>query len=151
MLRHLLSERRNCPAKVVVLAFYTQIKWIHVAAVLLSGALFVARGLLVQGGRARWAMAAPVRYASYGIDTVLLAAALVLAASLPGALFANQWLSIKVALVVLYIGFGSAALGRARTQRSRTLCFAAALVVYALIIGIARAHHPLGWFATLGA
>jgi len=135
----------------VVLAFYTEIKWVHVAAVLLSGAVFLARALLVQGGRARWAMAALVRYASYGIDTVLLAAALMLAAALPGALFANQWLSVKLGLVVLYIGFGSAALGRARTPRGRTVCFAAALIVYALIIGIARAHHPLGWLAALNS
>ncbi len=142
-------ESRNWLIRVVVLAFYTQIKWVHVATVLLSGALFVTRGLLVQSGRARWAMVAPVRYASYGIDTVLLAAALTLAAVLPGALFANQWLSVKVALVVLYIGFGSAALRRARTPRGRMFCFAAALTVYALIIGIARAHHPWGWFAAL--
>jgi len=149
MSRHLLSENRNCLIRVVVLAFYTQIKWVHVIAVLLSGALFMTRGLLVQGGRTRWAMAAPVRYASYGIDTVLLAAALMLAAALPGALFANQWLTVKIALVVLYIGFGSAALRRARTPRSRALCFAAAIFVYASIIGIALAHHPLGWLAFL--
>jgi uncharacterized membrane protein SirB2 len=143
---HLPSESRNCLVR-VVLAFYTQIKWVHVAAVLLSGALFMTRGLLVQGGRTRWAMAAPVRYASYGIDTVLLAAALMLATALPGALFANHWLTVKIALLVLYIALGSAALGRAQTPRARAVCFAAAVVVYVSIIGIARAHHPAGWLA----
>jgi len=132
-----------------VLAFYAQIKWVHVIAVLLSGALFVIRGLLVQGGRTRWAMATPVRYASYSIDTVLLAAALLLAVALPGALFANQWLTVKIVLVALYIGLGSAALRRAQTPRSRALCFAAAIFVYASIIGIALAHHPLGWLSLL--
>jgi uncharacterized membrane protein SirB2 len=132
-----------------VLAFYTQIKWVHVIAVLLSGVLFMTRGLLVQGGRTRWAMAASVRYASYGIDTVLLVAGLMLAVALPGALFANQWLTVKIALVVLYIGLGSAALRRARTPRGRTLCFAAAIFVYVSIFGIALAHHPLGWLAFL--
>src|SRR6516165_6571105 len=145
MSRHLLSESRKRLIRVVMLALYTQIKWVHVAAALLSGVLFVTRGLLVQGGRTRLAMAAPVRYASYGVDTVLLAAALMLAVALPGALFSNQWLTVKIALVVLYIGLGSAALRRARTPRGRAVCFAAALFVYASIIGIALAHHPLGW------
>ena len=36
-----------------MLAFYPQIKAVHVAAVLLSGALFLMRGLLVQAGRQR--------------------------------------------------------------------------------------------------
>jgi uncharacterized membrane protein SirB2 len=134
-----------------VLAFYAQIKAVHVAAVILSGMLFATRGVLVQVGRVRWAMFAPVRYASYGIDTVLLTAALMLATALPSALFANHWLTLKIALVVLYIGLGTAALRRAGTPRARAVCFAAALAVYVLIIGIAHAHHPLGWLATLRA
>ena len=51
-----------------MLAFYAQIKMVHVAAVLLSGALFLTRGLLVQAGRAAIAMWGAVRYASYAID-----------------------------------------------------------------------------------
>jgi len=54
-----------------MIAFYAQIKAVHVVAVLLSGALFLTRGLLVQAGRQRWAMYGPVRYASYGIDQSL--------------------------------------------------------------------------------
>lgn len=134
-----------------MLAFYAQIKAIHVVAVVLSGVLFATRGVLVQSGRARWAMAAPIRYASYGIDTVLLTAALMLATALPSALFANHWLTLKIALVVLYIGLGTAALRRAGSRRARGLCFTAALAVYLFIIGIAHAHHPLGWLATLRA
>jgi len=132
-----------------VLAYYAQIKWVHIVAVLMSGGLFLARGLLVQSGRARWAMAPPTRYASYGIDTVLLASALMLVMALPGALFANQWLTVKIALVILYIGLGTAALKRAPTPRARALSFVAALVVYVFIIGIALAHHPLGWLALM--
>jgi len=49
-----------------------------VAAVLLSGALFLTRGLLVQAGERRVAMSGLARYASYTIDTVLLTAALML-------------------------------------------------------------------------
>ena len=48
-------------------------------------------------------MAAPVRYLSYGIDVILLAAALLLLAVLPAAVFANGWLWAKLSLLVAYI------------------------------------------------
>ena len=128
-----------------MIEFYPQIKAIHVAAVLLSGALFLMRGLLVQTGRGAGAMWAPVRYAAYGIDTVLLTAALMLVATLPSALFANHWLTLKLVLLVVYIALGSLALGRAQTATVRRVCFAAAVTVYVTMLGIARAHHPLGW------
>jgi uncharacterized membrane protein SirB2 len=128
-----------------VLAFYAQIKTIHVAAVLLSGALFLARGLLVLAGRSRIGMSAPVRYASYGIDTVLLTAALMLVSILPAATFANRWLSLKLALLIVYVVLGALALRRAATPQGRGICFLAALTVYATMIGIARTHHPMGW------
>ena len=104
-----------------MLAFYPQIKSVHVAAVLLSGALFLTRGLLVQAGWQRWAMSGLVRYASYSIDTVLLTAALMLVTILPGAMFANHWLTFKLALLVVYVSLGSLALKRATdaTWRAR--------------------------------
>ena len=132
-----------------MLAFYAQIKAVHVAAVLLSGALFLTRGLLVQVGRQRWAMSGPVRYASYGIDTMLLTAGLMLVTILPGAMFANHWLTLKIALLFVYVALGTLALKRARTSRARTLAFVAALAVYVTMLGIARAHHPLGWLASI--
>ena len=33
---------------------------------------------------------------------------------------------------------------RGRTRRARAICYAAALLVFAAVYGIARAHHPLG-------
>jgi uncharacterized membrane protein SirB2 len=130
-----------------VLDYYPLVKSLHVAAVGLSGLVFFVRGLLVQAGVERWAQKAPVRFASYGIDTVLLSAGLVLVAILPGAVFANQWLAVKLALVVVYIVLGAFALRRARTRRTRAAFLAAAVTVYALIVGIALAHHPRGWLS----
>ena len=128
-----------------LMAFYPQIKWVHVAAISASGSLFALRGALVQAGRPGWAMAAPVRYLSYTIDTVLLTAALMLLTILPGAMFANGWLAVKLVLVGVYVVLGTFALKRGRTPRLRATCFVAALLVFATIIGIALAHHPLGW------
>jgi len=128
-----------------LVAFYPQIKWVHIAAIGSSGALFALRGALVQAGHARWAMAAPVRYLSYSVDTVLLTAALMLLTILPGAMFANGWLTTKLVLVVVYVVLGTFALKRGRTPRVRLACWLAALLAFASIVGIAIAHHPLGW------
>src|SRR6476469_5263945 len=127
-----------------LMAFYPQIKWAHVAAVSASGSLFALRGALVQARRPRWAMAAPVRYASYTIDTVLLTAALMLLTMLPAAMFANGWLTTKLILVVTYVVLGTFALRRGRTPRVRAGCYLTAMLVFVTIIGIAIAHHPLG-------
>jgi len=129
-----------------VIEFYPQIKLVHIAAVLLSGTLFALRALAVQLGQ-RWAMAAPVRYLSYSIDTVLLTAALMLMTVLHQFPFVNSWLTVKVALVVAYIVLGTFALRRARTQRARLLCTVAALLVFGMVVSIARTHNPLGVFS----
>lgn len=132
-----------------MIEFYPQIKWVHVAAVLCSGAIFLLRGMLVQVGQQRVAMAAPLRYLSYSVDTVLLTAALMLLTILPGAMFANGWLVVKLVLLVVYVGLGTFALKRGRTPRVRAICYVVALLVYIAMIGIARAHHPLGWLQWL--
>ena len=95
---------------------------------LLSGALFFARGTSVLAG-ASWPMRKPVRLTSYAIDSVLLAAALALAAILPVGLFANGWLTAKIVLLLAYIALGTFALKRARTQRTRALCFVGAVAM----------------------
>ena len=126
-----------------MIEFYWQIKWVHIAAVIASGALFLLRGIAVQAG-ARWAMAAPLRYLSYTIDTVLLTAALMLVTILHQYPFVQAWLTVKVCLLVVYVMLGTFALKRGRTPRTRLICFVAALAVYAFIISVAIEHNPLG-------
>jgi uncharacterized membrane protein SirB2 len=133
-----------------MLEFYAQIKAVHIAAVIASGSLFLVRGAAVQFN-ATWAMAAPLRYLSYTIDTVLLTAALMLATILHQYPFVNGWLTAKVLLLVGYVVLGSFALKRGRTPAVRAICWIAALLVYLFIVSIARAHHPLGVFAAATA
>lgn len=132
-----------------MIEFYPQIKHAHIGLALLSGVLFALRGALLLAGQ-RWAAAAPLRYASYAIDTALLTAALMLLTLLPAAAFANGWLAVKVALIVAYVVLGVFALRRGRTRRARLLCYLAALLVYAQVYAIARSHHPLGALYLLG-
>ena len=126
-----------------MITFYLPIKTVHIVSVLASGGLFALRGLLLLNGRA-WAMSAPMRYLSYSIDTVLLTAALMLATLLPPAMFANGWLSVKIGLLLIYIVLGSFALKHGRSRKSRCLFFIAAASVFAFMVSVARAHHPLG-------
>jgi uncharacterized membrane protein SirB2 len=134
-------DERGAP----MIEFYAQIKWVHIASVIASGMLFLLRGSLVVGGKERIAMLAPVRFLSYGIDTVLLSAALMLLTILPHAMYANGWLAVKFLLVVVYIVLGTLALKRGRTARARNSSFIAAVGVYLAIVGIARSHDPMGW------
>lgn len=126
--------------------FYPQIKAVHIFCVLLSGGLFALRGTLALAGRDGIAQWAPVRFLSYTIDTTLLTAALMLLTILPGAMFANGWLTTKLVLLVVYVVLGTFALKRARKPRVRAICFALALGTYLYMLGVARMHHPLGWF-----
>lgn len=133
-----------------MIEFYPQIRQFHIFVALLSGSLFALRGAFLLGG-ARWPLALPVRWFSYAVDTALLTAALMLLTILPGAVFANGWLAVKVSLVVVYIVLGIFALKRARTRRAQLGFYLAALLTFLAIYSIARAHHPLGfltyWFS----
>jgi uncharacterized membrane protein SirB2 len=129
-----------------MLELYPEIKLIHMSAAIASGVLFFIRGLALNMG-GRWAMAVPLRYLTYTIDTVLLAAAVTLAATLHQYPFVHHWLTVKVVLLVVYIVLGTVALKRGESAGMRWGAWIAALVVYGFIISVARAHHPAGWFA----
>lgn len=126
-------------------SYAAEIKLAHVGAVVLSGALFFARGMLVLAGHQARAMAAPLRHLSYSIDTILLLAALLLVVILPSATWGNGWLWTKLLLLPVYVALGWLALHKAATRAARFGCFAVAVLVYVFMASIARAHHPLGW------
>ena len=129
-----------------MIEFYPQIKYVHILLAMLSGTLFAVRGGFALAGM-RWPQALPVKWLSYTIDTCLLTAALMLLTILPWAMFANGWLLTKIVLIVVYVVLGVFAMRPGRRQRTRALCYAVALLVFATIYGIARAHHPRGWLA----
>ena len=131
-----------------MIEFYPQIKQFHIAVALLSGTIFAVRGGFALAG-ARWPQALPVKWLSYTVDTALLTAALMLLTILPWAMFANGWLLVKVGLIVVYIVLGVLAMRPQRRTRARALYYGAALLVFAAVYGIARAHHPLGALASL--
>ena len=131
-----------------MIEFYPQIRFVHIACVIASGLLFALRGTLMLAG-ARGYNHIALRALSWSIDTTLLTAALMLATLLHQYPFVHAWLTVKVLLLVVYIGLGTLALKRGSTRARRALWFAAALAVYLTIVSVARAHHPLGFLHTL--
>src|SRR5699024_5377796 len=129
----------------MLIEHYLAIRTIHIASVTLSGSLFMLRGLLVQLGRKQWALTLSVRYLSYLIDITLLATGVLLVTILPWALCSNGWLLVKLGLVAVYVVLGVLAMKRGRSARIRVICYLAALLTFLVIVGIALAHHPLGW------
>lgn len=131
-----------------MMEFYPQVKWVHVHAVMCSGAVFALRcGATLLG--ARWPRHWLPKYGSYTIDTILLTSATMLFSMLPGAMFANGWLTVKLALVVLYVILGVLAMHEKRTRAQRFFFYVAALATFAFIYGIARMHNPAGWLLLL--
>jgi uncharacterized membrane protein SirB2 len=130
-------------------AFYPQIKNVHLWCVLLSIAIFALRGGLLLSGRRALADWTALRYLSYCVDTALLTAALMLYALLPEALFANHWLKLKLALLVIYVLLGHYTLKRAQGRVAQLGGLLAALLCFVWMYGIARAHHPMGWLLWL--
>jgi len=129
-----------------MIEFYPEIRFVHIAAVIASGTLFLLRGFALFAG-AGWAMATPLRLSSHVIDTVLLTAALMLMTVVQQYPFVDGWLTAKVAFLILYIALGSVALRSGAARAVRVGCFAAALLVYGFIVSVARAHDPWGFLA----
>lgn len=90
-------------------------------------------------------MAAPARYLGYGIDTVLLTAALMLATMLHRAPFVDPWLTAKIVLVVVYIVLGFHALNPGTSPASRRRLFLAALATFAMLYTVARSNGHALW------
>jgi uncharacterized membrane protein SirB2 len=127
---------------------YAELRLLHVACAVLSGALFGGRRIAQLRG-SPIAKAPALRRLSYLIDSTLLASALLLMTVLHQTPFNAAWLAMKVALVAIYIVLGSWVLRGARTQRGRIVGFAGAMLVYATIIGVAVTHRATGWLALL--
>ena len=124
--------------------FYPQIRLVHITCVILSGSLFALRGLMRLAGSAGYRHAL-LRYLSWTIDTTLLTAAFMLMTVTHQYPIANAWLTVKVLLVVVYIALGMRALREGGTRRAHAWSYAAALLVFAVVVRIARTHDPLGF------
>ena len=121
---------------------YLMLKHLHMSFALLSGGLFLLRGVWMLRASSmlgrRW-----VRIAPHIIDTVLLASAIGLAVWSSQYPFQQGWLTAKVLALVGYIGLGTVALKRGKTPAVRAAAFAGALLLFVYIVTVARTKMPL--------
>lgn len=127
---------------------YLAVKYVHVISVVLSVSGFFLRGLLMMGDspmlRARW-----IRVLPHINDTVLLVAALTLAAMSGQYPFVTDWVTAKVFGIIAYIILGALALRDASTRSMRIGCWIASLAVFGWIVSVALTRQPWGFLAAL--
>jgi uncharacterized membrane protein SirB2 len=121
---------------------YATLKWVHIAAVVLSGAGFVVRYALAAGGRLP--QRAIVRIAPHVVDTMLLASALALVWIAGMQPLEIAWLRAKLIGLAIYVVAGTIALKRGRTSRIRAAAFIVALGTLAWIVSVAVTKSPWG-------
>ena len=128
---------------------YFAIKHLHVACVILSGAGFFLRGLLMLTDSplsgARWLKVAP-----HINDTLLLGAAIALTVLTSQYPFVDAWVTAKVFGLFAYIVLGSLALKAGRTKRMRVGAWLAAMAVFAWVASVALTKSPWGLFKAFG-
>jgi uncharacterized membrane protein SirB2 len=128
-----------------LLGWVVPLRHAHVALVVTSGSLFLARGIGVLLA-AHWPMQRAARMASVAIDSALLAAGVALWTILQLNPLHDHWLGAKLVLLVAYIVLGSFALKRARGTPGRAAFLLAALLVFATMASVALTRDPLGFW-----
>jgi uncharacterized membrane protein SirB2 len=121
---------------------YETIKLVHVTSAAISISGFFVRGLWMLADsprlRARW-----VRIAPHVVDTILLASAIYLAATIQQYPGVNQWLTAKVVGLVIYVVLGTIGLKRGRTKQVRVIAWLGALATFAYIVGVALTRNAM--------
>lgn len=116
---------------------YATLKAIHVTTATLSIAGFTLRyGWMIAGSTLLHSRAAKVL--PHIVDTLLLASAISLAVQAGVAPWTVGWLGFKVIALLVYIVLGAIALKRGRTRGLRIAAGAAAIVLFATIVWVAR-------------
>jgi uncharacterized membrane protein SirB2 len=127
---------------------YATLKMIHMGAVALSGAGFVARGLGMLNGAA-WVRHRAAKTLPHVVDTVLIVSAVWLAWILRLTPTNAPWIAAKIAGLLVYIGIGMIALRFGRTKGVRGAAWLLALLTFAWIVSVAITKDPRGFFLAL--
>lgn len=123
---------------------YMAFKHSHMLFAAISGLFFLVRGawMLMDSDmlQKKW-----VKIVPHVVDTLLLVCAIALCVILNQYPFVESWLTVKVVMLVAYIGLGMVALKRGKTKAIRTVAFFAALASFLFMASVAISHHPLGF------
>jgi uncharacterized membrane protein SirB2 len=130
-----------------VTEFYLTLRHVHIGCAILTIALFGFRGGLMIA-ESSLLQSRVMKTLPHLIDTVLLTSALMLTTVTHQYPLSTGWLTMKIVLLVAYVVLGSCAIKRGRTKAIRVTALVAALLVLGFLVSVARAHNPLGMFAT---
>lgn len=125
---------------------YLTLKIVHVACALLTISGFVLRGYWTMTGSAR-CQHRVTKIVPHIIDTLFLLSGIAIVFELHIQVMQHNWLLAKFAGLVAYIVLGVFALRLGRTPQIRAVAFAAALSVYAYIVGVALTKSVGSWLA----
>jgi uncharacterized membrane protein SirB2 len=129
---------------------YSTLKIIHVTFAVLSIAGFVLRGVWMFRQSANLDRRI-VRVSPHVVDTAFLISGIWLVVILHLTVREQVWLIAKIAALILYIVFGTIALRRGSTMQIRGAAFAAALLTYLYIVGVALHKSPASWMTLSGS
>lgn len=133
---------------------YATLKLVHMSAVSLSFAGFVARGIGAIRG-SHWVRHRIARTLPHLVDTILLLSALGMLWVLRLSPWSLPWLRAKLIGLVCYILLGVLALrprigtGAPTSRTVRLACWLAALAVFGYIVAVALTKDPRGLLALL--
>ncbi|HCE40619.1 MAG: regulator SirB [Alcanivorax sp.] len=121
---------------------YLTVKHLHMTLAALSVSFFMVRAWWSVResplGQRRW-----VRVAPHVLDTLLLTCGLILMVLLRAWPHQTPWLAAKLTALLLYIGFGTLAIKRARSSGQRALFTVLAIMVFAYMVAVAITKNPL--------
>lgn len=121
------------------------IKDVHVATVLISISVFLIRFYWMIIG-SKLLTIKPVKIIPHVNDTILLISAIALAVNVEQYPFVDQWLTVKVIALLVYILLGTVALKRGRKKNIRIVAGFAAILTFAFIVSVAATRSPAGLF-----
>ncbi|MCO4322388.1 SirB2 family protein [Aliidiomarina quisquiliarum] len=116
--------------------WYSGIKFVHVISIHISITLFIIRFFMDDQGQHVW-RSRPWKMVPHINDTLLLASAIGLLYITGWQIFVHFWITVKVALVVVYIILGWFALRINLARGYRWVAFIMALGVFVLIYAFA--------------
>jgi len=130
------------------MSLYFPALFIHLTCVLISVSFFTVRFVWMWQGnsllQARW-----VKISPHIIDSLLLLSAIGLMFIVDQYPFINDWLTVKLFALVVYIVAGTIALKRGKTLAIRTIAGAFSIVTVLYMMTVALSRHPLGFLSTL--
>lgn len=90
-----------------------------------------------------------VRVAPHIVDTVFLVSGIGLVLQMHLQLLQQDWLMVKLAALLFYIGFGILALRMTLPIALRFSAFVAALATFGYIVGVALSKSPQSWLSLI--